>query len=84
MDPDFYFGRIGLISLEGEVTEQLGGALEAVGAAIVPGERRPKAMDLTLPVRGSSHDLNPYLDGDRLRRQLRSLIENERDRKSVV
>lgn len=59
------------------VSEELGGTLEAVGAAIAEGDPRPPALGLKLPIRGGL-ELDPAIAGRRLRRQVRALLNNVR------
>jgi hypothetical protein len=69
-------GPIVLPTLKGDVSETVGDQLEAVGAGVVAGERRPRALALTFPVRGDYLDTNRFTAGLRLRRQVRALLEN--------
>jgi hypothetical protein len=73
---DFKLGRMYFPTLEDALAESVGDGLEAVGAGLAAGERKPRPMDLTIPVSASSKEANPYADGDRMRRQVRSLMEN--------
>lgn len=73
---DFKLGRILFPTIEDSFKESVGDSLEVVGAGLAAGERRPRPLDLTIPVRASGGELNPYVDGDRMRRQVRSLLEN--------
>ena len=58
--------------------ESLGDGLEAVGAALVPAERRPRPLRLKVPVRAYHRELDPTAVGLRLRRQTRQMLENPR------
>ena len=69
-------GPITLPTIRGELTEVLGDQLETVGAGVVAGERRPRPLALTLPVRGDYLNTDRYDAGLRLRRQVRALLEN--------
>ena len=70
-------GPLALPTLKGDVVETIGDQLEAVGAGVVAGERRPRPFPLTIPVRGDVRtDASRWAAGMRLRRQLRALIEN--------
>jgi hypothetical protein len=69
-------GPLTLPTIKGEITEVLGDQLETIGAGVVPGERRPRALSLTIPVRGEYVDADRYEAGLRLRRQVRALLEN--------
>lgn len=73
---DFRLGRIDFPTIEEGFKEAVGDALEAVGAGLVAGERKPRPFDLALPVRPSSAEPNPYVEAERMRRQVRSLMEN--------
>lgn len=64
------------------VTESLGDGLEAIGAALTPAERRPRPLQLKLPVRASSRDTGQTEIGLRMRRQTRQLLDNARWRMS--
>ncbi len=79
---DFKLGRIWFPTIEDQVGEMVGDSLDAVGAALAASERRPRPLELTIPVRASSGEVNPYEDGDRMRRQVRSLMENPQARLS--
>jgi hypothetical protein len=76
---DFELGRISLITVEDSIAEQVGAALEAVGGYVGPGEAKPKGVSLTVPVWGTDA-LGTGQEGDRMRRQLRSLIDNPKMR----
>lgn len=69
-------GPITLPTLKGELVETVGEQLETVGAGVVAGDRRPRALPLTIPVRGDYLDANRRDAGLRLRRQVRALLEN--------
>ncbi|MCK9250996.1 MAG: hypothetical protein M0P31_18700, partial [Solirubrobacteraceae bacterium] len=58
------------------MSEALGDTLATVGAALVPGERRPRPQRLVLPVAGSYDEIDHRAAGLRLRRQVRQLMEN--------
>ncbi|MBF6618838.1 MAG: hypothetical protein ITG02_01225 [Patulibacter sp.] len=78
-DPTWYpvrFGPLRFASLVGPETESLGDKLEAVGSALVPGERGATSRPLTLPVRGSLREVDDRAAGLRLRRQVRALLGN--------
>lgn len=69
-------GPILLPTLKGDVTEMVGEQLETVGAGVVPGERRPRAFPLTIPVHADRTAADRFATGMRMRRQVRALIEN--------
>lgn len=69
-------GPVTLPTIKGDVLETLGEQMETVGAGVVPGERRPRPRTLTFPVRGDVLDADRRDAGLRLRRQVRSLMEN--------
>lgn len=60
------------------VGESVGDGLEAVGAALIAAERRPRGLKLKLPVRGYERDDDPREAGLRLRRQVRQVFDNAR------
>src|SRR5690606_16362507 len=62
--------------LVGDLPEPLGDKLAAVGAALVPGERGPRPVQLVLPASGSFSEDDHREAGLRLRRQVRQLLEN--------
>ncbi|MCK9251049.1 MAG: hypothetical protein M0P31_18970, partial [Solirubrobacteraceae bacterium] len=68
-------GPLRFRSFAGDMTEALGDTLTNVGAALVPGERRPRPQRLVLPVTGN-REPDPREAGLRLRRQVRQLLEN--------
>lgn len=79
--PPGYDLRIGPLHLQcplEQVSEQVGTGLEQVGAALTPGERRPRPLKLKLPVRGYHRELDTRAVGFRQRRQVRQLLDNER------
>ena len=60
------------------VTRTLGEALENVGAALVPTERRPRPLSLKVPVEGAATEADPRVYGELLKRQTMQLLENRR------
>jgi hypothetical protein len=64
------------------ISETLGDGLEAVGAALVAAERRPRPLKLTIPVHASHKSVTPLDTGLEMRRQVRALLNNERWRMS--
>lgn len=71
---DLQLGRVQLPTLLDALKESIGEQLDAVGAAVVAGERRAKGLPLSVPVRATGSD--PRAIGDRMRRQLRALLKN--------
>lgn len=76
---DLQLGPLRFAAPLGEVGEAIGDGLEAVGAALVAAERRPRPVKLRLPVRGVARD-DPMPEGQRLRRQLRQVMNNAKMR----
>lgn len=73
---DLRLGRIQLPTVTSDVSESLGDSLEVVGSGITAGERKPKPFAVEIPVYGDPRSTDPYSTGQRLRRQIRSLIDN--------
>lgn len=73
---DARFGRIWLPTVFDDASEQAGDSVEAVGDAVFGGERAPRSLTLSLPAYGSSREADPKAVGDRLRRQMRALVNN--------
>lgn len=74
-------GPLALPTLMGELKETLGDQLETVGAGVVPGERRPRPFALSIPIHGDVADgAARFAMGNRLRRQVRALMENSQAR----
>lgn len=76
-----YALQIGPLAFTGpseNLGKTLGDALESVGAAIVPTERKPRPLKLKLTVEGDPREPDPVAVGDRLRRQVEQLLENRR------
>lgn len=69
-------GPITLPTVKGDVVEALGDQLDVVGAGVAPGNARPRPRLLRFPVRGDRLDADRRDAGLRLRRQVRSLMEN--------
>jgi hypothetical protein len=69
-------GPLTLPTLKGEIAETVGDQLETVGAGVVPGDRRPRPLPLTVPIHGDRGDADRRVAGLRLRRQVRALLEN--------
>jgi hypothetical protein len=77
---DLSLGRIRLPTLMDDVAESVGDQLQAVGGGVAPGARQPRAFNLTIPIYGAPQDLDPTGVANRLRRQVRSLMENSQAR----
>lgn len=74
-------GPIALPTLMGDIQETIGDQLETIGAGVVAGDRRPRTFPVTIPVHGDTTDgSNRFVMGNRLRRQVRALIENSQAR----
>jgi hypothetical protein len=79
-DRDVRLGPLQFRTVEGELKETLGDQLESVGAALVAGERRPRPFSLSLPIEMVASDGDPLGEAEKLRRQVRALMENARAR----
>lgn len=79
MASDVHLGRITLPAAIAP-SDELGDGLEAVGAALVAAERRPRPLELSLALRGTAADADARAVGERLRRQITGLLENARAR----
>lgn len=75
-DTTVKLGRLPIITLGGPFKEQLGDGLDAVGPVLTAAEAKPRAAELSIPVRGPDHRRSWQNDGQRLRRQVRALLEN--------
>lgn len=73
--PDLYIGRLGLPTIEDPITEQLGSQVTNVGDATAVGQRKAKGFTMNFIVHGFDATSSVAL-GNRLRRQLRSLMQN--------
>lgn len=80
---DVRFGRILMPSVTDEFTENVGRALGTVGEAVIPGDRAPVTSTFSLPVHGDEGETDPGPFGDRMRRQLRSLLNNRLAAKQI-
>lgn len=79
IDPRAHYLRVGPLAFPAPLDalgESLGDGLEAVGAALVLGERRPRPFKLSLAVHGDPSDADERAAGLILRRQLRQILEN--------
>lgn len=72
---DLHVGRLALPTVTDPITELLGSNLNVVGDATAVGQRRAKGFTLNLVVAGWSQP-DPTAAGNRMRRQLRSLVQN--------
>lgn len=75
MTGDLLFGRLLLPSIEDPITEMIGSDVTATGDATAVGERKAKGFTMNFIVH-AFEDTTPTATGNRLRRQLRSLIQN--------
>lgn len=73
---DLWIGRLGLPTVEAPVGEQLGSEVTATGDSTAVGMRRVKGFTFNWPIHGTTGDANPYASGQRMRRQLRSAMQN--------
>lgn len=80
---DVRFGRVLLPTLTDEFTENIGRSLGTVGEAVIPGDRSPVTAQYTLPIHGDEGETDPSTFGDRMRRQLRSLLNNRLANKQI-
>lgn len=71
-------GRLALPTLQDDFHEGVGEPLDVTGAGVALGQRRPRPFGLTIPLLaipdGTGGDLT--LAGNRMRRQLRSMLQN--------
>lgn len=75
---DLRLGRWRGPTIFDDISEAVGGTLEAAGAGVVAGEARPRPLRLTLPIHGTTDEGAGYYEaGLRMRRQLRALLEND-------
>jgi hypothetical protein len=75
---DAKLGRIAFPTVFDDLREVLGGSVQAAGAAVVPGETQLATFPLSIPLHGTTGDLDEFSVGDTLRRQFRSLLSNQR------
>lgn len=75
-DTTVTLGRLKFPTAFNDVKEQLGDGLDATGPVLVAGEGRARPFEVSLPVRGADRDRGRFGAGGRLRRQVRSLLEN--------
>ena len=73
-------GPISLPTVQGDLVEAVGDQLEVVGAGVVAGERRPRARNLTIPVHADIAAADRWDAGNRMRRQVRALMQNSQAR----
>lgn len=71
---DLRLGRVRLPTLLDSLKESVGEQLETAGATAVAGERRAKPATLTIPVHATGSDGKTV--ADRMRRQIRALLNN--------
>ncbi len=77
---DFYLGRLGLPTLFDDVKEGVGSPLNSDTGGVVLAKKRTKGYSLNAHVWGTSGDLDQYAAGERMRRQVRALLDNDRAR----
>lgn len=73
---DVALGRLRAATLLEELDEPVGGSLETIGAAVVPGEPQARKFTASIPLRGVLGDIDRFQAGARARRQARSLLSN--------
>lgn len=74
---DLQIGRIKLPTLFDDVKEAIGDKFDVIGSSVVPGEPQAKPFTFSIPVHGDPGDgAALYTMGNRMRRQIRSLLEN--------
>jgi hypothetical protein len=77
---DVWIGRLRLVTYDDSFQEAIGDELVLSGGVAALGARKPKRYAFTLPVHGTNLDANPYIAGQRMRRQVRSMTENAQAR----
>lgn len=60
----------------GTLEETLGDTVDAVGAVLTPGDRRPRPIKIPVRIEGAGGEVLPAAAGKALRRQVRQLLEN--------
>lgn len=74
---DLQIGRIRLPTITDDIKESIGDKFDVVGASVVPGEPEARPFTFSTPIYGEAADgVSQDLIADRIRRQLRSLIDN--------
>jgi hypothetical protein len=73
---DLWIGRLGLPTVETNISEALGSDVTTTGDSTAVGMRKVKGFTLTFPIHGTTGDANPYTTGMRMRRQMRSMMQN--------
>lgn len=69
-------GRIALPTLVGDITEPVGDDFDVLGSALIPGEPSARPFPLKIPLHGTVGDTDYVAAAERMRRQLRSLLDN--------
>lgn len=70
-------GRLRLLTVQDNIAETLGGTIETIGRAVAAGDRRAREFSLSIPLHGDTQEADPYATGERLRRQMVALLEND-------
>lgn len=73
---DLRYGRLYLPSIEDPITEQIGSDVQSVGETSAVGQRKAKGFTLNFVVHGYNDNTIPVPVGNRMRRQLRSIMQN--------
>lgn len=76
MPLDVQLGPLFLPTVYDDIGEAVGDTLTTVGPHVFAGERRARPFTLSLPIHGADTDADPYAAGDRMRRQVRALMQN--------
>jgi hypothetical protein len=77
---DVYIGRLKVVTYDDTFQEAVGDELQLQGGVAALGARKPKRYAMSLPIHASPQDANLYAASQRLRRQVRSLLENAQAR----
>jgi hypothetical protein len=77
-DRQLFLGRLRFVTHKDDTSEQLGGGIDSVGSYVALAERAPRPVSLTLPVRALAHEGDERELGERLRRQVRAALNNDR------
>ncbi len=74
---DLWLGRLRLVTYDNQFQEGVGNELQVTGGSAALGARKPKRYAMSLPIHGAPGDTNQFLAGQRMRRQVRALLEND-------